>query len=184
MCVDSFIEMSQNIPESYKLYKIAETAARRIGVDLAEPQGRDQTLYQAVMSFGNPTEHLIQLAFRRGKVDNEIILAGEQNGALIHYSGAISQSTKKPLETVYAADSRSVMTVTWGYPEDVGVLEICNVKGSIALQKLSGVKTGMGGRAIVVFDRAAPQPQSYSGIAQFRDRDLDKLHQTIETLFD
>src|SRR3989344_6828057 len=100
--IDSFIAMSQNIPENYRLNRIAETVASRIGVDLAEPQGRDRTLHDAVMSFGNPTDHLIQIAMRRGEVDSEVILAGEQNGALIYYSGAISKSSGKPVETVYA----------------------------------------------------------------------------------
>ncbi len=176
--------MSQNIPESYRLNKIAETVARRIGVNLAEPQGRDRTLFDAVISFGNPTDHLIQLAFSRGEVDSEVILAGEQNGALIHYSGAIYKSTGEPVETVYATDSRRVIAITWGYPKDVGVLEVCDVKGSIALQELSGVTIEMGGRAGVVFNMLAPKPQSYIGIAQFQDGDFDKLHRTIETLLE
>jgi hypothetical protein len=182
--IDSFVMMSQNIPESYRLHKIAETVARRIGVDLTEPQGRDRTLYDAVMSFGNPTDHLIQLTIRRGEVNTEVILAGEQNQCLIHYSGATSKSSGKPIETIYATDSKRVIAVTWGYPEDVGVLEVCDVKGSVALQELSGVTKDFHGRPGVVFNMLAPKPQSYFGIAQFRDGDFDKLHRTIETLLE
>ena len=169
--------MSQHIPENYRLYRLAETVARKIGVDLAEPQGRDRTLYDTVMSFDHPTDHLIRLAYIRGEVDSEVILAGEKNEALIHYSGAISKSTGKPVETVYATDARRVVVVTWGYPEDLGVLEVYDIKGSIALQELMGDN-----RAVSVM--SAPNPQPYMGIAQFTDKDFDRLHRTIETLLD
>ena len=59
-----------------------------------------------------------------------------------------------------------------------------DVRGSIALQELSGVTRGFGGRSSVIANMDAPQPRSYRGVAQFREQDFDKLHQAIAILLE
>jgi hypothetical protein len=175
----------REIPDNYRLSKAAEFVAKRMGLELSEAKGKDRQFYEAITSFANPTDHLIQLAIRRGQVEQEVVLSGERdNEALIHYTGAISRATGKPVESLYATDSKKILAVTWGYPEDLGVLEIMDLRGSIALQELSCVSEGMGGRPIAIAHIDAPQPQPYRGVAQFREQDFDKLYHTIETLLE
>ncbi len=173
------------IPDNYRLSKAAESVAKHMGLELSEAEGKDRQFYEALTSFANPTNHLIQLAIRRGQVNQEVVLSAERdNEALIHYTGAVSQATGKPVESLYATDSKRILAVTWGYPEDLGVLEVMDLRGSIALQELSGVSEGMGGRPVVVAHMDAPQPQPYRGVAQFREQDFDKLYHTIDTLLE
>lgn len=177
--------MTLSIPETYRLYQIAQSIAQRMNLDLVPAVGRDKELYSAVLSFANSTDHLRRCALDRGRCENEIVLIAERGiENLIHYSGALSTSRGKPIETLYTNNSRKRISITWGYPEDTGVLEVADIRGSIAIQQLSGVERGMGGRSSVIYNSEAPQPRSYSGVAQFRADDWDKLYHTIETLLD
>lgn len=91
------------------------------------------------------TDHLFHVASGFGNLEERMILTGQENNVLVYYSGAISKNTEKPVELLYATNSKIVLGVTWGHPQEVGTLEILNLRGSIALQELSGVSEGMGG---------------------------------------
>ena len=130
----------------------------------------------------NPTNHFLQYAIHRGEVEGEIVLLGEENEKWVHYAGGISKASEETTESLYAADRQRALSVTWGYPKDVGVLEVIDVKRSIALQELSGVFEAQGGRAAVICAVGAPRPHSFEGAAQFRSRDFEKLYETIDIL--
>ncbi len=105
--------MISSIPETYRLYPIAEFIAQRMKLSLVPAEGRDKELYRAFLSFANSTDHLRRCALDRGTCENEIVLIAERgNENLIHYSGALSTSTGKPIETLYTNNSRKRISVT------------------------------------------------------------------------
>ena len=174
------------IPEDYRLGKIAQDLAKRMNIELNEEVGNYKDLRRAVMFLSNTTDHFLRFALgRHGHVKKEIVLMDDQDSkSLIHYSGAIFD-TEKPIESLYANNSKRVLIVTWGFPEyDHGVLEVLDIKGSIALEKLSGVRKEMGGRSEVIANVNLPISQPYKGVSNFQEQDFDKLSSTIETLLD
>jgi len=164
------------MPATYQLGKIAQQVAEKMKLPL---HTEEKFLYDCIYSFTNVPIHLVCAI--QSEINDEIVLMGERSDeALLYYRGGISSKTQKPLECLYLNNLEKVIGVTWGYPEDCGVLEILDVKSSIALQELSEVSAGMGGRAVCVYHMEAPKPQPLKGTAQFSD--FLRLYQTIEAL--
>jgi len=164
-------------PENYTLGKIATEVASYMNLELKEAEGNDRKLVQIVTSLTNPTDHFILFSVKNHKVKKEIVLLDEYKRKFIYYYGAISTSINKPIEAIYVTDSKKVIAVTLGYPENIGVLEVLDVGGNIALQEFIG---GQIPRGLVY--AGTRNSQLYEGIVHFRESNINGLSKTIEKL--
>jgi hypothetical protein len=108
--------------------------------------------------------------------------SAEEGNNFVHYEGAKSEGNI--LESLYATNGSKLLVTTFGWPENVGVVEFTDIKASIALQELSGATTGMDGHGSLIYNCQAPKPQRCKGIAQFREGEFDQLYKAIETLLE
>ncbi|MFH1072509.1 MAG: hypothetical protein V1743_03710 [Nanoarchaeota archaeon] len=161
------------IPKDYLLAEIAQHIANKWNLQLEEPR-KKRSLWEEMNTFHKSSIHLTQLAYFRGRVEDQIMLMNPYGeNARVHYCGARSAVTQKTIESIYAHNANKVLIVTWGYPEDTGVLEVTDLPGSLALEKLSRVRAGQGGRGSVVYSSEAPKPQPYFGVSQFYENSFD-----------
>src|SRR3989344_3530324 len=106
------------IPETYHLGKIAQQVAEKIELPLRQEEKFSRDI---IYSFANVPIHLLCTIL--SEIKDEIVLMGERGDeALLYYRGGISSKTQETLECLYLNNSQRVIGVTWGYPEDQGVL--------------------------------------------------------------
>mgnify|MGYP001611471925 FL=1 len=160
------------LPANYKLGSIAEKVADDLGLELQE----DYTpLWKAMTTFANVPGNLLHFVIgQQGKAKEPLMLLGERDKSLIHYSGAMSEEGNV-CESLYVNDLKRIIGVTFGIPEGRGALTVLDIAGSIALQELSGVYAGG-----MVYDLRLPKPEPFRGAAQFED--FSRVYKTINTL--
>ena len=127
---------------TYKFIHLLPLIAERFLVEINERDALDSPLYHRLLQYANVPSHLNAIVMRRGLVFDEVIFTGEKPDVAVIYSGALSTTTQKPIELLFATDCKKVLAVTYGVPEGLGVLEVINIPASIALQEISGVEHG------------------------------------------
>ncbi|MDO8556780.1 MAG: hypothetical protein Q7R96_06440 [Nanoarchaeota archaeon] len=163
------------------LRQCAQHIAERMDLPLCTPrQERDKHIETAIRSFANPTDYFITFVLHLHKgINYDVPLMGERDETLIYYAGDIG----KTIEALYITTQKKAISTTYDARQDIGVLEVTDITGSIVLQELSQVRQSMG-RAVVVRHADLPAPRALTGAAQFRKEDFRKLQTALETLLE
>jgi hypothetical protein len=168
--------MDYEIPDNYRLGKIAHNIAERMGIELLKAEAAYDNFYKTILELPNKTDHLLSFIMNRGKVNNELMLNGvTDDNKYFHYGGAISETSDRPIEALYINDSKKILTITWGLPTDTGVIDILDLQGSTTLQNLSQIGNELGGRKNIFYRSGAPAPSNYQGTAQFQEEKFDMI---------
>jgi hypothetical protein len=181
------------ISENYRIYKVAEMVAEHIGLTMGSSKiewgDANSVPLENFTMFPYDSDRHLSFTLHSGILKpmsqnepNTFLRSAEEGNNFVHYEGAKSEGNI--LELLYATNGSKLLVTTFGWPEDIGVVELTDVKGSIALQELSSVTTGMDGRGSIIYNYGAPKPQPCKGIAQFRGEGFDQFYKTIETLLE
>lgn len=165
------------LPTNYELGAVAEKVANNLELEL-QPD-HNENLMEVISGFAYVPLNLMLFVLNRGEVKESVIILGERDQALLHYTGGVTEFGKVR-ESLYVNNGKMVIGVTFGAPEDCrGSLLVCDVSGSIALQELSGVESGQGG-GVCIYDQRLLKPAPLQGTAQFGD--FSKAYKTINAL--
>jgi|SRR3989344_3786169 len=169
--------MGYTLPANYELGAIAEKVAKDLELELQKDD--NENLMVVMSGFANVPLNLMQFILGRGEVRESIMLLGELDQTLLHYTGGIIKEGNV-CESLYVNNGKKVIGVTFGVPADCkGSLLVCDVVGSISLQELSDVESGQGG-GVCIYDGRLPKPGPLKGTAQFRY--FSNVYETINTL--
>jgi hypothetical protein len=154
--------------DQYPIHDLAQSVAVQLGLQLRPAVGPIRDVLTAARQL-QASNFFVTYAVQRGILIGERVLEAERaSDHKMYYSGGLLEGVRTPTETLLISTPSRQITITYGVPREVGVLDVMDIPMSLALGHLYDIEPGHGGRPELHYNSLAPKPTPMIGIAQFK----------------